>query len=172
MNCKTLQSCQVWLLTSRQCCNVQETACNSHIKSRLFFVNLRFIAPSKKVYRRKCLWKESGFFSTMDWLFFEASLIFKIDKEETSLFVINCVSVSHTFVIEKIYICVLHLLSKQECIPVWYVPPAYWPYPVVLGGGGQLPLNTDPPRCRPHLPLDADPPGCRPLPRGQNDRHV
>ena len=63
--------------------------------------------------------------------------------------------------------------------PVGYVPPAYWAYPVVLGGGGsgQPPLDADPPGCRPqtHLmqtpldadpnPPDADPPGCRPPPR-------
>ena len=50
---------------------------------------------------------------------------------------------------------------KQECIPVRCVPPTYWPYPMLLGGGGssQLPLDAD--------PLDADHPwmqttaGCR-----------
>ena len=50
---------------------------------------------------------------------------------------------------------------KHECIPVGFVPPAHWPYPIVsdfLGGSSQ-----PPPRCRlpppdAKYPLDADSP--------------
>ena len=68
---------------------------------------------------------------------------------------------------------IIALILKQECIQVGCVPPAYWPYPVVLGGGSAQPscmqtsLEADPPGCRPpgfRHPLDADPPPvCRPL---------
>ena len=56
------------------------------------------------------------------------------------------------------------LFSKQECIPVGCLPPAYCPYPVVLGGGGVGLMQT--PGCRPpwmqpplmQTPADADSP--------------
>ena len=47
----------------------------------------------------------------------------------------------------------MKLTRKQECIPVGFLPPARWPYPIVSDGGGggvwgggfaQTPPDADP----------------------------
>ena len=68
------------------------------------------------------------------------------------------------------YMWHLTAISIQECIPVGFVPPACWSWPIVSHlsegrGIGQIPLDAEPPCSQipqMQMPLEADPPGCRP----------